>query len=300
MTDYTEENNDLVSPQQNIDEMDSVTGLPSVSPESDVKDNTLSVEDDVPSTKESSESEAVFHEKILGMLDGLQKNGGQIYQQFGQVTTHNKPLLDKFLDVMSGRIEKKTQKLGEEMSSVKEQLLTHLSTLQSQSQQIDNQIREIADANKDKLLDLEKVFKAKFAKIVWECLFSIEEYSGNNVIEKIECDANGCEKLKELCRNIKSDIKMMLEQDFGTKTFADPEETTLLDNQRHQVNRGVWEKTDDSEKHRKISRTFCYGVEDIEGKIIFRQRVAAYDYRTPEEQPAQSQTNNPPNQPGEQ
>ena len=292
MTDYTEENNDPVSPQQNIDEMDSVTGSPSVTPESNVKDNALSVKDDVPSVLEAPASDGLLLGEILKNLKELQRGTGH-------VAKNQKVLHDNILVVQKDLKERAveiSQEYKSELLSVKE----HLSTLQSQSQQIDNQIREIADANKDKLLDLEKVFKAKFAKIVWECLFSIEEYSGDNVIEKIECDANGCEKLKELCRNIKSDIKMMLEQDFGTKTFADPEETTLLDNQRHQVNRGVWEKTDDSEKHRKISRTFCYGVEDLEGKIIFRQRVAAYDYRTPEEQPAQSQTNNPPNQPGEQ
>ena len=265
--------------------------------EDEVKGETLSVEDEVQSAKETTEMETTFHETVLAMLGDSVRYNKAIFESlvFEEQDKEGKVQRRRWLPKVSKDVQTsittEAHKLKQELSTVKE----HLSNVQSQSQQIDNQIREIADAKKEKLCDLEKVFKENFAKIVWECLFSIEEYSNDDAIGKIGNDEAGCEKLKEIVRNVKDDIKIMLEQDFGTRTFEDPTETTELNTQRHKVNRGLWEQTDEPKKHRHISRTFCYGVEDLEGNIIFPQRVAAYDYKTPENHPEQPQTNNPSN-----
>lgn len=298
MTAPEKDDKDVVSPSapsQVTGTADAPLASPANTAEGDAKTETS------PAT-ESSESEESYHQSVLDKLAILQtylercltykdKNEKGELQRI--------PLLPKLKPELKqdmASIKENVQKLAQELLSVKEQL----SYAQSQSQQIDNQVREVAEISKKRLHELEEACKEKFAKIVWESLFCIEDYSNDDVIEEITCDATGFEKLKKIIRDIKSDVKMMLEQDFGTKAFDDPIETTVLDNQRHQVNHGMWVTTVNSEKHRRISRTFRCGVEDLVGKIMFRQRVAAYDYRPPANQPEQCQTDNTTNQPEQQ
>lgn len=271
------------------------------------------VEDEVLSAEGLPESGTLAHDEIRRELQTLRQaiiNLSERFDYFSALRVHEvaadgkqttkktqsslQDTLQKFFSLYFVTPDKATpdkknknriENLQQDLSSVKEQL----SSLQEKNEQIVNRMREIDEINRTCNLELVEAFKAQLAKAVWEHVFSTEKYS-SNIIEKIGCNDEGFEKLKEAGRASNKELREMLAQDFGTTCFQDPDGSPIV-NRRHLVVHWLT-NTDQGQTEPTIAQTHRDGVKDANEKILYPQLVSAYHYRTPAEESESSQDAN--------
>jgi len=255
------------------------------------EENTRSCVEELPEPKKSPHDE--IHQKWQTFLPTILNNIPFLLKDLSRnwnVSTNpgkTQPNTNNFRYLLAlGRkqvkehISTEVQKLEEKLSSVKEQL----TSLQGQNEQIVNRMGEISETNKKHNLEFVEEFKTQLVKAIWEHVFITEEYNGR-VIEEVAFSEEGFEELKKTCRDSSERLKAVLERHLDTVCFHDKDGSSI-DKQRHYVVH--WLTTDQQEQRETIAQTLRSGVEDINGKIIYKQQVSAYYYKTPAEQPKQS------------